>query len=272
MKRILLALLLVASVAGAQNITGVAGDMGHGDNMVISGSGFGTKSPVAPMLWENFENGVAGDTLGVHSDWQPFSARMTPIYNDGGATYNGSMTFTPYSGSLCATNRASGDNAPGQNYDRGGSSTGIWYFPTYADTVYYSYVAMITAENDESPYLQSQWKAGRVQAEGEIYTGVGSVKVSSYIVGAASGMLTLFSMGSGEDDWGSYLTNNPPLSTWQRHELFRKNSVPAGTANGEYHLTLSRPGYYRYVEENPTGMVNKQTGETWKEWAVSLPL
>jgi hypothetical protein len=54
-------LLLCTSLqANAQPvITGVAGDPSHGSTLTITGTGFGTKNPVKPLIWADFE----GDTL-----------------------------------------------------------------------------------------------------------------------------------------------------------------------------------------------------------------
>jgi hypothetical protein len=49
-----------AAVAQAQpSITGVTGTLSHGQTVTIAGSGFGTKSPVAPAAFEDFSDGVA---------------------------------------------------------------------------------------------------------------------------------------------------------------------------------------------------------------------
>jgi hypothetical protein len=39
-------------------ITGVTGNPSHGSTLTISGSGFGTKSPVKPIIWADFEDGT----------------------------------------------------------------------------------------------------------------------------------------------------------------------------------------------------------------------
>ena len=49
-----------AAVVQAQpSITGVTGTLSHGQTVTIAGSGFGTKSPVAPAAFEDFSDGVA---------------------------------------------------------------------------------------------------------------------------------------------------------------------------------------------------------------------
>ena len=51
-------------------ISGVTGTVTHGNSITISGSGFGTKSPVKPMIWANFESGADPDSsLSRYTAW-----------------------------------------------------------------------------------------------------------------------------------------------------------------------------------------------------------
>lgn len=59
-------------------ITGTSGSEAHGGSLVITGSGFGTKSPVAPLVWDNCMHGQA-----VSARWSggwPTSATYRPEY------------------------------------------------------------------------------------------------------------------------------------------------------------------------------------------------
>ena len=57
--------------AWAQAISGISGDVVHGDSVIISGSGFGTKTQAAPELWDTVENITAysgfadGDVISI---------------------------------------------------------------------------------------------------------------------------------------------------------------------------------------------------------------
>jgi len=46
-------------------ITGTTGTLAHGQNLTISGSGFGTKATAAPYRWEDFEGYSVGDDPAV---------------------------------------------------------------------------------------------------------------------------------------------------------------------------------------------------------------
>lgn len=59
------ALLLGMSplVLAAPSVSGTSGTVSNGATITISGSGFGSKSTAAPMLWDDFEAGSAGNVI-----------------------------------------------------------------------------------------------------------------------------------------------------------------------------------------------------------------
>src|SRR3989344_2787135 len=48
----------------APAVTGVSGQLAHGASITITGSGFGTKASAAPLKYDAFESGTAGQDLG----------------------------------------------------------------------------------------------------------------------------------------------------------------------------------------------------------------
>lgn len=50
-------------VFAAPAITGVSGTISDGSNVTITGSGFGNKTAVAPLKWDNFEKGANGNNI-----------------------------------------------------------------------------------------------------------------------------------------------------------------------------------------------------------------
>ena len=50
---------MISSVSGAGN---------HGNSITIIGSGFGTKSPAAPLLWDDCEDKTVNSTSAVSSE------------------------------------------------------------------------------------------------------------------------------------------------------------------------------------------------------------
>ncbi len=64
---LVLSLLGYTDLALAQSlpvISGVTGTAQQGSQITISGLGFGTKGVAAPLRWDNFESGTAGDIIG----------------------------------------------------------------------------------------------------------------------------------------------------------------------------------------------------------------
>jgi hypothetical protein len=57
-----------ASSLGAPAVTSVSGDFEHGSAVTISGSGFGSKSPAGPVLWDTVDNQAAYSGLSDGDD------------------------------------------------------------------------------------------------------------------------------------------------------------------------------------------------------------
>lgn len=68
MLRVLVMLMLAAGISYGQ-IAGTSGTLEGGETVVISGSSFGTKATAAPVLWEDFEDGVDGSSLASTGYW-----------------------------------------------------------------------------------------------------------------------------------------------------------------------------------------------------------
>lgn len=67
----------------APEITGANGELTHGKSVTILGSGFGTKSPAAPLLWDDFSRGTSGQPLstGSGSPWLTQAECVTKYTN-----------------------------------------------------------------------------------------------------------------------------------------------------------------------------------------------
>lgn len=53
----------VDCTSGPPNIDSTSGDIKHGGTITIHGTGFGEKSPAAPLIWDDFESGTEGEML-----------------------------------------------------------------------------------------------------------------------------------------------------------------------------------------------------------------
>ncbi|MFH1586797.1 MAG: hypothetical protein ABID38_03000 [Candidatus Diapherotrites archaeon] len=59
-----------------------APNISHGEEITISGSNFGSKSPAAPLIWDNFESGILGEDLSL-TGWEvATTADFFPVYSD----------------------------------------------------------------------------------------------------------------------------------------------------------------------------------------------
>ena len=47
----------------APTVSGVSGTLSSGQTVTVRGSGFGSKSQPAPVLWDNFEGGSSGNQI-----------------------------------------------------------------------------------------------------------------------------------------------------------------------------------------------------------------
>jgi len=99
---LLFALAVLPCLAVAQpSISGVTGNFDHGDTIIITGSGFGTKDPAEPWLWENFDDGVDGAKVDFDD---PVVGSWTHI-SYGGPTVGYNVYYLdddPYSGNMAA--------------------------------------------------------------------------------------------------------------------------------------------------------------------------
>lgn len=70
-------LLIVPNfVIAAPIISGVNGDVLRGQELVISGQGFGAKTNSAPVVWDNFSEGNNGDLLSLRNGWKMSSDNL----------------------------------------------------------------------------------------------------------------------------------------------------------------------------------------------------
>jgi len=80
-------LTVTCTTATPPTITGTSGTWTHGNNVTITGSSFGPKSPAPPLVWDDCTNNPALSTY--YSDWEPTEAA-------GGSTYNMAYRSLPY--------------------------------------------------------------------------------------------------------------------------------------------------------------------------------
>jgi hypothetical protein len=75
--------LLIAGAARSQTINAISGTPAQGGTVVISGSSFGTKPIAAPVVYDDFDSGVAGNPISTAAGWNEvgYSGTQIPRYD-----------------------------------------------------------------------------------------------------------------------------------------------------------------------------------------------
>ena len=90
------------TVFAAPSISGISGTLSEGQTVTVSGSSFGTKSPVAPVLWDTVDNQAAyaalssGAAIPVGSGypWKDNSLGYNLVKYNIGSGFQGSRSYT----------------------------------------------------------------------------------------------------------------------------------------------------------------------------------
>lgn len=207
-------LFFCQSAFAAPAITGVSGVVANGQTLTISGSGFGVKSPAAPLLWENFEGGTNNTKLSTSSEWDAYS---------GGSSYTNALA---YSGGMSTRNVAYYGSGTGFNTD---------YYTIQPDAteIYASYMFA----HNGTGYNAGVPKNWRLRAGGSAYSGSpGSVSLSDGYVFYEADATSVYP----EDDNGSgrYFSEDVyGVKSWVRYQVYGKHSTPNAT-NGKYVVSI----------------------------------
>lgn len=247
-------------------------------SFTLTGAGFGNKVPAAPILWDNFDDGVHGAAL-------PTTGKWTAMSGDGGlfsdvVSDRHSTDGTPYSGSLAAYNRITSDASEhsGNPQARG------WYTSYYilnpTDTLYYSYQYRVEAVSNDMD--------GRIiNKQARINTNPHPVDPDSYNYGS-DGTSAIYGNNPLGSYWnqsmsvhtadGTIATNmnqnvNPApyknvldTSTWHRHELYKVLST-SGADDGEQWFAFDQ-----YRPFHRANLQTRWTGETFQMTSALLGL
>ena len=104
----IMTLVLVSLLPGAASaqvsVTGLSGEIAQNATVTITGSGFGVKSPAAPIKYDSFQQGTPGQTL----------SEGTPSWNLWANVWSGSDTEAYYPKYSNAASRFNGDIAARQ--------------------------------------------------------------------------------------------------------------------------------------------------------------
>ena len=264
---LVVAILLIVTAAHATPPTVSSASINAGI-LTVGGSGFGTKSPAAPVLWENFEDGTAGNALPTTSKWQAM-AGVGGWFSNPANDYL-ETAGTAYSGSIAAYNHFKVGSS-GTNED---FNTSYFVLPTPSTKLYYSY--QWRWESTTSGDGRAVVKAGRTNSD--------NTPVSYYNGPGVSALSTL----NPTSPWlitASYATasTNPSVTmnqninptnyqhvldegSWHRHEMYKSMST-AGVEDGAIWFAIGE-----YVLWDDTTAQTRETGETYLNNSVLLGL
>ncbi|BHH86278.1 hypothetical protein [Desulforhopalus sp. 52FAK] len=214
-----ISLFLLSSYAIAEpEISSISGKVSEGQTIKIFGSSLGTKSPAAPILWDNFNGGTDGGRLDVDPNWT--MRYDSPLYT----------STQPYGGSgLAIYNEASyGDSDMLKFRSASHSFTGV-------KELYYSYMNRHVGASTSGRV----YKNGRIGADGERYSGPGVSGISDgyFLFNSGSGFIYPTASQGYNPDY-RFESVDVGSANWQRHQLYSKASSPAGTANGRVYAAV----------------------------------
>lgn len=218
---LLLSAILVSPLDAVPGITGVTGVMEHGSIVIISGTGFGTKSPVEPYFYDNFEAQTPGQS----------------ILGKPGAV--GSALWKLYDGGTHADNLYSAEGYRGQSVKRlsrmncftDGYIDGINAQQAYVTYRYkYTHTGSWTGSYSS---VNKVFRMASLEGSNPIYSGQPALMMT-YMPSAEWLFALLSTDGTAAGSKQTTISGIPDENTWYRLEGFLKLSSPAGEANGEY--------------------------------------
>jgi hypothetical protein len=209
-----LILVIVWPLLCFSEVLNFTGDMNDGQTVTLYGSGFGAKSPAAPILWESFESGAPGQSITTSSNWT-----MYPAMSTNGGVYN---SLASNNGAQSAYSRVTGPDITGS---MGAFNTSNYFLATPQEQLYFTYQWRFSSSGDDYAVV----KMGRMNTGTNLYNGDGVLVISSFCPLYEAGTYAAYSVAGSMV--GPEYVINPKDSMWTRHELFKKNSTP-GAANG----------------------------------------
>jgi hypothetical protein len=226
--------------SGATGTTGSTGSGGapptgalvDGQTVRLSGTGFGSKSPAGPVLFDRFEKGALGAQIvkpEIGPDW---------VVDTGAIRYDQTRAFSgSQSGMIDWTDATTYDNL-------------VYIGNLNATEIYYSY-RMYKEVNGGSDPDAWNFKHGAItSADIDVYHGTlqytsvelgsGQTKDSYTITGLGAAGVAANAFYSNDDT--AYFQNDG----WHRLEHYVKLSTPAGAANGKRYFKVDGDGNFTY--------------------------
>lgn len=222
---LLLFILFVNNAFSAPEVISIAGTLTEDSNISISGSDFGTKSSAAPKKWDNFENGINGNTLySVDNSWCVYAGNDGTCATTGGVLYNSSY----FHGGLLSV---------GVSITNGESFDSNFYKFTASDEAYVTYWWRTAngGVDDTTIIKMTRLNSSSTAGGGGVYNGDGNTSMGGTYNLAHGDLAELYvAYNDGDtDEAGLNYMSTPVVNTWTRVELYKKLST-AGVANGVF--------------------------------------
>jgi hypothetical protein len=225
----LVASLLAATAYGAPTVSQVSGTVAHNGTLSIAGSGFGSKSNAAPLVFDNFEAGAVGSKVmtakAVVGQWEDGQGYDMPVYSNA-QVWAGSKSVLLDAG------------------------------PAYNLSV---------NQNGSFPVLYMDWRV-RVEMKGgvprnwkpwRLYGDNDQMQANAVLMCNGTGM-SVQDSGSGGGFWWDSLKFGD--RTWQHYQVILRASSSPGAADGVL---------MQYVDgklvSNHTGIVTRTTSGHWED-------
>lgn len=229
-------------------INSVDGAVLHGQAIEINGSSFGTKTVVAPLIWDNFENGTLDGT--VQNGWSLQRENETyPIYTDVQKYGRGNLSLTNHI-----------------EPNGGCQFCGAYQEVEESYELYTSYRFRLDVTGNDYLILKLARLASTPNYGGvKNYNGAGTLKYQ-YQPMYDWGYVNLET--SSDTDIKVTCTGTP-AGDWHRIEMYYKLSQPAGAANGAAWIVINNETDSRFMWKDS---VTLEEGYELKLHSLLLPL
>lgn len=238
-----LILLLVPVFIFAQSISSIEGTILHDESIVITGSSFGSKSPAAPIKFDDFDDGTDGQAVSTGGYWTVSGTGDIDYEIDNQRHTN-------------STNNVINRLVPGTN-------DGYMYANTWDNTKkklfvsWWCKITMVSMDASDNWQLKL-WRF----SEGSAHADWPTWNHQTWWNTAGTSTSSDYCEWAGSDTWNGSGSLNVDVDKWMRFHSYIEES-DQNTANGNVYV-------YNYLDDNSSGSsigTNKETvGTAWPNY------
>ncbi|MBB6091641.1 hypothetical protein HNQ60_000487 [Povalibacter uvarum] len=223
--------VLATQAQGAPTVSQASGTFSNGNSVTITGSGFGTKSTAAPLVYDNFEGGSNGSKVmtnnAVVGKWEDGAGHDQPVYT----------TELAYAGSKSVRLSARSNGAYNLSVNQNGS------FPV----IYMDWWVRV----NQLSGVSRNWKPWR------IYGNADTMTANAVIMCNGSGLSVINESAEAGFWWEGGDFNN---GQWQHYQVALRASSSGGAADGAVMQYING----RLIS-NHTGVVTRRGSAHWDQ-------